>query len=96
MDRVALDVHAEDRLGFRLGVGGVVGHLHAAGLASATGLDLRFHDHAAAEFFSDPARLARGRRHLSGGYRDAVLSEDFLRLMFEEVHEEVTLSVHAG
>ena len=59
MDDVALDVHAEDRSGLRLGVGRVVGELHAAGLAAATGLDLRLDDDRAADLLGGNTRLSR-------------------------------------
>ena len=95
MDRVALDVHAEDVRGLGLGVSRIVGDLHAAGLAAATGLDLRLDHDAAAELLGDRARFVWGGSDLAGRHRDAVLREEFLRLMFEEVHEEATLSAHA-
>ena len=95
VDRVALDVHAEDRLGFGLGVSRVIGHLDAAGFTPATCLDLRFHHHAATELLGDRPGFVWGGGDLAGRHRNAVLGEDFLRLMFEEVHEEATLSAHA-
>src|SRR5215204_635591 len=54
---VPLDVQPEDVLGARLGVLGVVGELHAAGLAAATGLHLRLDDDGLADLPRDRLRL---------------------------------------
>ena len=86
VDRVALDVHAEDlaRLGLR--VVGSVGDLDAAGLAAATGLDLRLDHDATAELGRDGASLLGSRGYLAGRDRHAMCGEEFLRLVFEEIH----------
>jgi hypothetical protein len=56
---VALDVHAEDLLGVLLGLIGGLGDLDAAGLASATGLDLRLDDGDPAALGADSSAAAR-------------------------------------
>src|SRR3546814_16601572 len=49
LDRVALDVHAEDVRGVGAGLFGVVGELDAAGLATTSHLHLGLHDHRVAD-----------------------------------------------
>src|SRR4051794_22622486 len=94
VDRVALDVHAEDLARLRDGVLWVLGQLDAAGLAAASGLDLGLDDHAAT-----PTRtlgLGRGLRLLGCGDhgadrdRDAVLGEELLRLVLHQIHDPPT------
>ena len=82
----AADVHAEDGLGVLLGLGAVVGQLDAAGLAAAADLDLGLDHHGVAEL------LGRGHGRFDGlggpslGHGHAVLGEELLALVFEEVH----------
>ena len=92
MHGVALDVHAEDLAGDLRRAGGVVGELHAAGLAPTAGLDLGLDDHAAT------AKSLRGRPRLVGGLGDravqhwhAVLGEEVPRLVLEQVHGQSVL-----
>src|SRR5690625_102551 len=95
VDRVSLDVHAEDLLGLGLGVVSTVGDLHTACLAAAAGLDLRLDDDAGfsggSELLSDRTCLSGRARHLPLGYGDPVLCEELLRLVFEQVHEGPSL-----
>src|SRR6202000_667076 len=87
---VTLDVHAEDAPGLVIGVGRPGGELHAAGLAPAAGLHLRL-----ADYLRDAFRRERGGNfpRLLGGigdlvfrHRNAVLGEEFLSLILEQVH----------
>src|SRR5699024_11824445 len=91
----ALDVHPEDLLGLGLSVLGIVGDLHTARLAAAAGLDLRLDDDAGltggGELLSDGTCLGGRARHLPLGYGNPVLCEEFLRLVFEQVHEGPSL-----
>ena len=93
VDRVALDVHAEDLGGLLLGVGGVGGDLHATGLTAASGLDLGLDDDAAGQLLGCRTCLLHGVRDNAARHRDAVLREELLRLMFEQVHEGPSLLV---
>ena len=81
--RQAADVHAEDRLGVRLGLVGVLGDLDPAGLAAAADLDLGLDDDGEAELLGRLARLLRGRREAALGHGYAVLGEQLLALVFE-------------
>src|SRR5438034_886706 len=58
-DDVAVDVEAEDVARLRLGVGGIVRELHAAGLAAPPGQHLRLDDDRAGELLGRLARLLR-------------------------------------
>src|SRR6476661_4086037 len=89
-DGVALDVHAEDRLGGGLRLVGALGDLDAAGLAAATGLHLGLDD-------GDPAALGAdglgGFTSLLGGggggagqHGYAVLLEHVSSLVLEKIH----------
>jgi hypothetical protein len=91
VDRVALDVHAEDLSGLPVGVVGILGHLDTARLAPAAGLDLGLHHDPPGQLRGRGTCLLRGVRDLSARHRDAVLREELLRLMFEQVHEGPSL-----
>src|SRR5690606_40619988 len=75
VDRVALDVHAEDvrRAGDGLVRGG--GELDAAGLASTTDLHLGLDDRLAAQTLGDLARRLRRVDDFTGQHRYTVLGE---------------------
>ena len=61
--------------------------LHAAALAAAAGVDLRLHDpHLAAELLRRLDRLVDGERGNAARRGHAVLAEDFLALVFVDVH----------
>src|SRR5690606_29497861 len=91
VDRVALEVHAEDLGRLTVGVRRVLGELHATRLAATTRLDLRLYHDASAELLCRLPRFIRGVRDDAAGHRDAVGGEEFLRLMFEQVHEGPSL-----
>ena len=86
VDGEAADVHADDRLGMLAGLFTIVGDLDPAGLAALADPHLRL-DHARV------ANLLR-RLHSGGnavgiatvGHRDAVLGEELLSLVLEQVH----------
>ncbi len=61
VDRVALDVHAEDVAGVLAHLIGVVGELDTAGLAAATHLDLSLHHDGVADPIGDGRRPSRRR-----------------------------------
>src|SRR5690606_9148006 len=58
-----------------------------AGLAASAGLDLRLDHNSTGKPLSSGTRLLRGVRDDSARHRNAVFREEFLRLMFEQVHE---------
>ncbi len=90
VDRVALDVHAEDLAGLLLRVIWTVGQLHAAGLAAPAGLYLRLHDHLADALSRvcgrDLPGFLGGVGDLVLRNRDAVLGEQLLSLKLKQVH----------
>jgi hypothetical protein len=67
-----------------------LGQLHAAGLAPAAGLHLRLHYHlrdaVGRERGGDLPRLLSGSGDLVFQHRNAVLGEEFLSLILEQVH----------
>jgi hypothetical protein len=75
----AADVHAEDRLGVRLGLGPVAGHLDPARLTAPA-------DHREAELFRGHHRLGNRRGVAAIGHRHPVFFEHLLALVFEEIH----------
>src|SRR3954454_11349849 len=84
---VALDVHAEDVRGAGGGLVGAVRELHAAGLATASGLDLRLDDdRAAAQPLGARAGLLRRLRDRRLEHGDPVLGEQVACLVLEQVH----------
>jgi hypothetical protein len=85
---VALDVQAEDVLGTRPGVLGVVGELDAAGLAAATGLHLRLDDDGGADLAGDRLRLLGGLGDAAGEHGDTVRGQQVTGLVLEEIHEQ--------
>jgi hypothetical protein len=86
VDDMALDVHAEDRAGVRLRLGPDAGDLDAAGLAAPADLDLRLDDDWVAELLRGGDGLVDGSRRLALRNGDAVLGEELLALVLEEVH----------
>lgn len=91
VDRVALDVHAEDvrRPGDGLVRGG--GQLHAAGLAAAADLHLRLDDRLAAQPLGGLASRLRRVDDFTGQHRYTVLGEEVPRLVLEQVHARPSL-----
>ena len=86
LDDVAADVEAEDVPRLLLGVGRVVGELHAAGLAAAARQHLRLDDDLAAELLGGGARLLRRRREPPFRDRDPEAPEELLALVLEKIH----------
>jgi hypothetical protein len=86
VDGVALDVHAQDlaRTGHRLG--GALGELDAAGLASTADLDLRLHDHASTQLLGRFLRVRWVLDDDAQGDRYIVVGEELFRLVLHEVH----------
>ena len=83
LDLEAADVHAEDRVGVRLRLVGVLGDLDPAGLAAAADLHLCLDDDRKTEALGRLARRLRSVRMPPLGDRHAVLGEDLLSLVFE-------------
>ena len=86
VDGVALDVHAEDRGRVLLDLAAILGQLDAAGLAAAADQHLRLDDDGIAELVGGGERLVDGLRGLPVGNGNAVLGEELLALVLEEVH----------
>ena len=86
VDGQAPDVHAEDRLGVRLGLVGVLGDLDAAGLAAPADLHLGLDDDRETELLGRRPRLLRRVGMPPLGHGHAVLGEQLLSLVFEQVH----------
>src|SRR5262249_9744082 len=86
LDDVAANVEADDVPGLLLGVGRVVGELHAARLPAATRQNLRLDDDLAAELLGRRARLVRRRCESPVGHGDPELPEQLLALVLVEVH----------
>ena len=83
---MAADVHAEDRVGVRLGLLRRLGELDAAGLAAAADEHLRLDDDLAAELLGGGAGLLGGRRHAPVRHGNAGAREELLPLVFVEIH----------
>ena len=76
------------RIAFGVGLGlvGVVRELDAAGLAAAADLDLGLDHDGEAELLGSLARLLRRGRMATLRHGHAVLGEELLALVFEQVH----------
>src|SRR5256886_9846817 len=85
-DDVAVDVNAEDVARLRLGVGGIVRELHAAGLAAPPGQHLRLDDDRAGELLGRLARLLRGGGPPAPRGRDPYAAEAWLYPGHGKVH----------
>src|SRR5581483_8860742 len=81
LDDVAADVEADDVLRLLLGVGGVVGELHAARLAATAGQHLSLDDDGAAEFLGGSASLVGRDGETPVRHRDAEAAEELLALV---------------
>ena len=86
LDRVALDVHAEDVPGVGAHLVGVVGELDAARLAPAADLHLGLHHHRVADALGGGDGVVDGRHGLAGADGDPVAREELLALVLVEVH----------
>ena len=93
VDRVALDVHAEDVPCAGLGLVGVPGQLHPAGLAAAADLDLGLDDDPAAESLRDGPGLGRGGGDPAAQHRQPVPGEQLAPLVLVQVHVARPVSV---
>ena len=91
---MALDVHAEDPLGGGgLGVLRRLGDLDATGLAAPADLHLGLDDGDAAEPLGDLPGLLRRGGHLTEADRHAMLLEQLLGLVLEQIHSDTSSSV---
>ncbi len=83
-------LHAQDVLDVQFGVFARLGHLDAAAFAAASGVNLRFHHHAACAFGKQFAghccRFFRRVGHFALGHGNAVLRQDFFRLILVNFH----------
>ena len=86
LDDVALDVEAEDVAGVLADLVDVGRQLHAAGLAAATDVDLGLDDHRVADALGDGHGLVDGGAGFAVADGDAVLGEELLALVLEEIH----------
>ena len=80
------DVHAEDRVGVVAGLLGVGGDLDPARLAAAADQHLGLDRAGIADPLGGGHGLLDGRRDLAARHGDAVLGEQLLALILEEVH----------
>src|SRR5690606_4838171 len=87
---MALDVHAEDRLGLLARLLGCPRQLHAARLAAAAGLDLSLHHDRPAELPRPVGRFGGAVGHRAAGDGYAVRGEDVPGLVLVEVHSAVS------
>ncbi len=93
MNRVTLDVHAEDGLGLLLRLSRVLSQLHAAGLATPTGLDLGLDHDRGTDLVCDGARAVSCLGYFSRQHRDSMLGEEVLRLILHQIHAGYILVV---
>ena len=83
VDGEAADVHAEDRLGVRPGLGLVLGDLDPAGLAAAADRDLSLDHTGVADLVRGGDRVVDAGGVPALGHGHAVLGEQLLSLIFE-------------
>jgi hypothetical protein len=84
---VRFQLHAEDRVRVAAHLFAGLGDLDAAALAAAAGVDLRLHDpHLAAELVGRFHGLLDAEARDSARCRDTEFAEDFLRLVFVDLH----------
>jgi hypothetical protein len=87
MDGEPADVHPQDRLGVAPRLLGVLGHLDPAGLAALSNRHLGLDDAWVADLGRRGDRIVDGGRMAPLGNRHAVLGEELLALVFEQVQE---------
>jgi hypothetical protein len=87
VDRVALDVHAEDVAGVLPRFGRVVGQLDPARLAPPTDVHLCLDHHRVPDAIGDGDRVVDGLRVVAGRHRDAELGEELFALKLQQIHE---------
>ena len=78
--------HADHLLRQFRGFIGVLGEFHAAALAAAAGMDLRFHDDASAQLLRRGARVISVIRDDAARRRNAVAAQDFFGLILVDFH----------
>ena len=93
--------HAQDIFGVFLGFLAGAGHLDAAALAAASGVNLRLDDDARGaagkELASGRRGLFEGVGHFAAGHGDAVFCKDLLCLVLVNLHAFVTVQpLHRG
>src|SRR5208337_3937139 len=91
LDLDALDLHADDVPCPGHCLFGVIGHLHAAGLAAAAHEDLGLHHHWAPYPGGDLSSLVRMGGHFPFRHKDAVLTEKTLCLELVQLHTRASL-----
>ncbi|MEZ5338838.1 MAG: hypothetical protein R3F46_11315 [bacterium] len=92
----ALDLHSEDLRGDLKGLLGILGELHASGLAAATGMHLGLDDHHAADLLGDGPDFLRRACQLPMVCGDAELAHDFACLILVDLHYRSCLGVLPG
>ena len=81
------ELHAQDGAGVGLDLVQRLGHLDTAALAAATGVDLRLHDpDRPAQALRNGQGFVNRKRRLAARYGHAVTPEDFLALVFVNLH----------
>jgi hypothetical protein len=84
---VRLELHAQDLAGHALDVVDGLGHLDAAALAAATGVDLGLdHPHRAAELLGGFHGLLHRECGNAARHGHTKLAQDFLALVFVNLH----------
>ena len=86
MHGVTLDIHAQDGLGLRAGVGWIVGQLDSAGFTSTAGLHLGLDHNWRADARSNRFCLIGNGAHLTGRGWHFVPNEQLLGLVLVQVH----------
>ena len=95
VDGEALDLHPEDVRRVLERLVGRLGELHAAGLATSTGLDLRLDDRDAADLLGRRLRGLGGLDHLAQRRHHSMLGEEHLRLVLHQIHDRPSPSLTA-
>ena len=84
---VRRELHAENGFCINPDFVKVLGDFHAAALAASTGVDLGLdHPYPATEFLGNLDRLIDGKSRLAARNRHAELFQDFLALIFVDLH----------
>src|SRR5262249_60461488 len=86
VDRVTLDVHAEDAFGVRSCLVGALSELDPARLASAPDLDLGLYHHTRTKSLGDRGGLIRSGSDVAVQHRQPVPGEERTPLVLVQVH----------
>jgi len=90
---VSHQLHAQNLLGQLLHVLDGLGNLHAAALAAATSVDLGLHHpHGSTQLLGCFNSLLHGKRRNATGNGHTKLAQDFLALVFMNLHDFVSLN----